>query len=373
MDKKSCKIVTFHTPINYGAVLQATALFSYVSRFFENTDIIDYDTKQLRKKYPLFRKDKGITALFWFAYDFFNLPSKIIKKARFRLFLKKYCKFTKKYKTFREIKESFFDSDYLITGSDQVFRPTRDFEERNVFYLDLKTNAKKVSYAASFGGIDVDKSNEKEISRYLTSFSYLSVREKSGLDSLNKIGFKGEVVLDPVFLISENEWEKMIQKKAKKNIDYILYYALIDNPIYHKYVECISLKLKKKVIVIGNLNFKPFKKCRYYKTCSPSNFLFLFKNARYVFTSSFHGVAFSLIFKKQFFSIEEDPILKNRANDLMDKLGIPYLSFYEILEKSKSEMLDYIDYQIVSRKLTDEITRSKKFLDTALEVNENGK
>lgn len=368
MTEKNCKIVTFHTPINYGAVLQATALFSYVSNFFEDTQIVDYDTKQLRKKYPLFRKSRGVIGCFWFAYDLFHLPSKLLKKVKFKLFLKKHCKFTEKYKTFQSIKESFFDSNYLITGSDQVFRPNRDFEERNIFYLDLKTNAKKVSYAASFGGIDVDKDNRKEIVKYLSSFSHISVREKSGLDTLNKIGFEGELVLDPVFLMNQEEWWDIIHKKSSKKNDYILYYALIDNPIYHKYVECLSLLLGKKVVVIGNLNFKPFKKCRYIRTCGPQDFISLFKGAKYVFTSSFHGVAFSLIFQKQFFSIEEDPVLKNRANDLMDKLDIPYLNFYEILEKCKSGALDYIDYSIVSYKLNDEITKSKKFLNGALGV-----
>ena len=372
MKKKSCKIVTFHTPINYGAVLQATALFSYVSGFYENTNIIDYDTKQLRKKYPFFRKSKGITGIFWFAYDFCNLPSKLIKKAKFKSFLKKHCKFTKKYRSFYSIKESFFDSDYLITGSDQVFRPTREFEERNIFYLDLKTNAKKISYAASFGGIDVDNSNIKEIAKYLSTFSCLSVREKSGLNTLNKIGFEGEIVLDPVFLLDKSRWTK-IASKSKRKETYILYYALIDNPIYHKYVECISLLLKMRVVVIGNLDFKPFKKCRYVKTCGPNEFLAFFENARYVFTSSFHGVAFSIIFQKQFFSIEEDLILKNRASNLMNKLGRPYLSFFEILEQCKSGTLDYIDYDIVSHRLNDEIAKSKEFLNEALGVKKNGK
>ena len=368
MVNKSCRLITFHTPVNYGAVLQATALFTYVSKSFTNTQIIDYDTKQLRKKYPLFRKSKGIVGCFWFVHDLCHLASSLTKKYKFRLFLKKHCKFTKKYKTFHSIKQSFFDCDFLITGSDQVFRPNRDFEERNIFYLDLNTNAKKLSYAASFGGVDVEKDNAEEIMGYLSSFSYVSVREKSGLDTLNKIGFSGELVIDPVFLLDKNEWKNSFSKKNIKKTNYILYYALIDNPTYHKYVECLSHLLRKQVIVIGSLNFKPFKRCKYVRACGPKTFISLVEGADYVFTSSFHGVAFSLIFGKQFFSIEEDPILKNRANDLMNKLGIPYLDFFEVLEKCKSGALNYIDYNAVYPKLNYEIIKSKKFLDEALEV-----
>ena len=366
MEEKSCRIVTFHTPINYGAVLQATALFSYVSNYHKNTQIIDYNTKQLRKKYPLFRRGSGFIGCMWFFFDFCHLPSKLFKKIKFRCFLKKHCVLTKKFKTFESIKDFFFDSNYLITGSDQVFRPTRDYEERNIFYLDLKTNAEKISYAASFGGIEVTKEREDEIIKYLSSFSKLSVREESGLKTLNRIGFNGELVLDPVFLLNQEEWTRIIEKQKPKKNNYILYYALIDNPIYHKYVECLSLLLKEKVIVIGNLNFKPFKKCQYIRSCGPKDFISLIENANYVFTSSFHGVAFSLIFKKQFFSVEEDPVLKNRANDLMVKLGIPYLNFYEILEKFKSGKPDYIDYNVVSHNLEQEISKSKMFLAKAI-------
>lgn len=88
MNKKSCRIITFHTPINYGALLQATALFTYVSKQFKDTLIIDYNTKQLRKKYPFFRKSTGIIRYFWFVYDFLFLPLKAIKTLKFKIFLK---------------------------------------------------------------------------------------------------------------------------------------------------------------------------------------------------------------------------------------------------------------------------------------------
>lgn len=239
--------------------------------------------------------------------------------------------------------------------------------------MDLKTNATKISYAASFGGIDIESCNKKEITDYLASFSSISVREKSGLTTLMKNGFSSELVLDPVFLLNKEQWEKSFCNKRLKGGDYILYYALIDNSVYHKYVECLSLLLHKKVIVIGNLNFKPFKKCRYIRTCGPAKFLSLVIGADYIFTSSFHGVAFSLIFEKQFFSIEEDIILKNRASDLMEKLGIPYLDFYEMLDKCKTGTLNYIDYDVVSGRLNEEIMKSKNFLNKSLGVIENGK
>lgn len=373
MKKNTCRIVTFHTPINFGAVLQATALFTYVSRYFRDTKIIDYDTKQLRKKYPLFRKEHGIIGCFWFIHDLCFLLLQVIKKRKFKRFLQKRCKFTKKYNTFYSIKNDFFYSDFIITGSDQVFRPTRDFEERNIFYLDIKTNATKISYAASFGGVGVDKDKEKEIKKYLSSFAYLSVRERSGLESLRKMCFEGQLVLDPVFLLSRKEWKKNSSKRFSNKHNYILYYALINNPTYHKYVEILASLLDKKVIVIGNLDFKPFKKCQYIRTCGPSEFITLINGADYVFTSSFHGVAFSIIFQKQFFSIEEDPILKNRANELMDTFEIPYLNFYEILEMCKLGKINYINYDIVSNKLNAEILKSKKFFNTAMELNEKWK
>ena len=372
MDGQRCGIITFHTPVNYGAVLQATALFSFVSKLFGKTEIVDYDTKELRQKYPFFRRSKGLLALFWFFYDLWFLPLKISKKRKFRRFLANHCIFSKKYKTYQSIKNSVLDYDVLLTGSDQVFRPNRDYQERNVFYLDLKTHGKKISYAASFGGVNPNEDVSEEIKRYLSDFAFLSVREKSGVDILRNLGFSGQLVLDPVFLLNKDEWKAVCSYEGWSEKNYILYYALIDNPTYHHYVERLASLLRKKVIVVGDINFKPFTKCRYIRNCGPAEFVRLVDGADYVFTSSFHGVAFSLIFEKQFFSIEEDTVLKDRAFCLMNELGVPYLSFYEVLELCKRGSMNYIDYGLISQKMTGEIQKSKQFLINATGVQQHG-
>ena len=368
--RKDCEIITFHTPINYGAVLQATALFSYVSSVYQNTVVIDFDTKTLRSKYPLIRKCKTISDCFLTAIDLFYLIPNLIKRLQFKKFLKQNIVFTKKYKTFESIKKEMFDTNFLITGSDQVFRPNREYKERNVFYLDLSTNAKKISYAASLGGVDsIDGELEKEICGYLSSFSSISIREKSGVNTLSRLGFSSTLVLDPVFLLNREQWENILKNNKKpKRKNYILYYALIDNPIYHKYVECLAKKLKKRVLVIGNIKFKPFKKCEFLRTCGPTDFLTLVNGADYVFTSSFHGIAFSIIFKKQFYSLEEDIVLKNRAEELMKILGIPYYGFSDFLSFFKTGITEYIDYDLVYSNLKKEISKSKSFLNEALGV-----
>lgn len=55
----------------------------------------------------------------------------------------------------------------------------------------------------------------------------------------------------------------------------------------------VTEKLEKELL------YKPYK-CRIIWTC---DFLFYLYNAEFVFTSSFHGCAFSAIFKKKFFAI----------------------------------------------------------------------
>ena len=66
------RLMTFHTPKNYGAVLQAYSLMSYLSRNGDDVKVIDYNTPALRAKYPIIPKGRGVKHL---AYNLIMLPT----------------------------------------------------------------------------------------------------------------------------------------------------------------------------------------------------------------------------------------------------------------------------------------------------------
>lgn len=362
--QKTCYMITFHTPINYGAILQATALYKCLTNSFNlNTKIINFKTKKLKSAYPIIHFPKSIQGLKRFMLDILNIGNEIKKRKKFKKFVSQNLSLTKLFSCANSLSAENLESDFLVTGSDQVFRPSRSIEERSVFYLSFNNRSKyKFSYAGSFGGVQIEPCDVNLLKGYLSSFNRISVREKSGLETIQNIGLSASLVLDPVFLLSKDEWSCLAEKRLKIKKRFILYYALIDNSVYHHYVNCISKVLKLPVIVVGPIKNMPFKVYKNLKSCGPSEFISLVEQSSYVITSSFHGIAFSLIFKKHFFSLEEDPVLKDRAEDLLKKIGIKYLSFKEFLELCKNNNQDYINYNIASSKLSEQISESKSFI-----------
>jgi len=96
-------------------------------------------------------------------------------------------------------------------------------------------------------------------------------------------------------------------------------------------------------------------------SAGPSEFLRLVKNAEYVFTSSFHGLAFSIIYEKQVFA----SFVKNagRARSLLSLLGIE-----DRLLPTKGPIptgCGNIDYSVVSKRL---MSTKEKSIDYLLQI-----
>ena len=110
-----------------------------------------------------------------------------------------------------------------------------------------------------------------------------------------------QTVLDPVFLLSKQEWEALANPVKLPKKGYIAVYALQDNEALHSaltYAETLGLPLifiNRKICGYNGIKIK---------TAGPQEFLYILANASYVITNSFHGFAFSLIFKRQVFVCE---------------------------------------------------------------------
>lgn len=78
-------------------------------------------------------------------------------------------------------------------------------------------------------------------------------------------------------------------------------------------------------------------------TASVFDFLYLFSNASYIITSSFHGTAFSLIFNKLFVSIVNGSNKDSRIKDLSEQLDV---NQYFCMEDFNMNIIDQqIDYE----------------------------
>ena len=299
---KRVAIITFQNAVNHGAVLQAFALQSFLSK--ENlVSILDYRCPSIDLAYypkkSRVQKLKGFIKKFVFPKYSHQVS---LKMKRFSSFKQKYLLLTKTYNS-TTISNANKDFEVFITGSDQVWNPEiTGFD--SAYFLNFVDKKTKISYAASFGSDELDYKSKLFIKEHLSNFDNISLREESGITLLNEI--TGEqtqtLVCDPVFLLSPEEWMSSLAISKKETKKYVLVYC-VQNPTY-----CIKFAVdyaKKKHLKVVYLNHdgtrKKQKGCLNNYDSGPREFLSFLLNAECVITTSFHAIAFSLIFNVPFF------------------------------------------------------------------------
>ena len=95
--------------------------------------------------------------------------------------------------------------------------------------------------------------------------------------------------------------------------------------------------------------------------CSPEEFLGWIKYADCIVTTSFHGTAFSIIFRKPFYCLKLGKG-DTRAVSLLQELGLEN----RMVEKTSSPDFQLIDYQKATMELTHLQKKSHQYLVSAL-------
>lgn len=324
-NKKRIGILTFHRAINYGAVLQAFALYTTLQDEYD-VEIIDYECKQILKNNNIesSRLKKFVKYILY--------PRLMVDKnkrvKKFNFFVNKRLTLSLEY---NESNIGLADSNYdaFIVGSDQVWNLRVTGNDMN-YFLKFTNDNKKYSYAASFGGSPRVFENKKDvINSALSSFQSLLVREADAMEYIKKEKISDDVKLtcDPVFLISRKEWvEKLKLKKEKQKRKYIFVYIVA--PDDYSMTFAMNLAKEKNLDVVVNQLYKG-KRAYINGTiprmdAGPIDFLQLIMNAECVVTTSFHAMAFSLIFNIDFYyELSSDSKNKNsRLVSLADKFGV---------------------------------------------------
>jgi len=356
-------ILTYHFASNSGAVLQAYALKNILTNLGHDVYIIDYVPEIMEKlkdkKYKILPNKKNlplmtkIRVVFRLIYNFFTIANRITE---YEKFLTNNLKLTRRV-TKKELSKLNFD--VYILGSDQIWNEeiTNGFEDAYFGGFADKNKAKIISYAASLGGNKVD--NEKKFERLLRKLDAISLREKTSVDFVKQYTDKEVVdVLDPTLLIAKKDWEKNLRldDNYKK---YVLFLSLRRNDNEESLNFAGKIAKKERLKVVRLVSFKSISK---YKMIinTPKTFLNLIKNSKYIVTDSFHGVVFSIIFRKEFFVIKREAEKLGKTNssfriqNLLDKL--------QIKGRIIGEEIQEINYDNVDKILAKEREKSIQYL-----------
>lgn len=364
-------IITMHKVINFGSALQAYALQKKVEDSGCEADIIDY-------KYPnAVHKDnhgfimKSINYLLHcIKCAVMGFPN-IRQALRYRKFWRDYFHLSPRhYNTEQDLKVNCPEYDIYMTGSDQVWN-SRFTKSDSSFLLEFVVNGKKkCSYSSSFAFDDIPDEYIYLFERNLPKYDKISVREESGVRLVKGIINKDvPVVCDPTLLLTDDEWSDFskgarIYTREPYVLAYILAYSFNPFPDVDYIVEEIQRKTGLKVIYLdaGRRDyFKP--NSIVVKDAGPKEFVSLFKNAKFVITSSFHGTVFSINFKKPFYSIIKEG---NPDSRIMSILRITGLESRGICANEKEVSSNNFDYAKAEDRLEKFRCYSIKYLEECL-------
>ena len=358
------KILTFIRAHNYGAYLQAFALSEHLQKNDNNVEFVDYRVKKIEDAYKPFNI-KGLTIKGIARYIRYFIP--INKK--YRTFNNEIKKFhlTKSVYTTEEIERLNSCTNAYITGSDQVWNKSIVGDLSDIYSLNFDSSkAKKISYAASVGDVNLIINNKDEYKNKLNNIDYISVREEDAKKELTKVLDRNvEVVIDPTLLLTRQDWDKYISNIDIEKQKYIFAYVVAPDEEYIKIANDLSNKTGLPIIHCGlrNPGYKNVLKTIYTK--SPFDFVAYIKNAEYVVATSFHATAFSIIYNKKFFIVPHKKT-GSRVTNLLKKLDVEGRT-YSSFEDFKNIDYDFeTDWKKVNRKLDDERLKSIEWLDKAL-------
>lgn len=295
-------ILTFHRANNLGAVLQASALLKYMQDNFGDCELIDfYPNNSIPVNNGIVHKILHVIK------QILTFPKsvKIERRAKsFEAYRKEYYKVSvQAYYGDEDIKNRQPFYDVLISGSDQILNTTLTGNSM-AFYLNFDNKAKKISYASSFGRDDITQDELNLVKSELPSFYGLSVREQSAGDIIKEAtGIDAALVVDPVFLLSADEWSFRCSDNTKLPEKYIFVYSMEVSENLEIALNQIKKEYNFPVIVVKGGGKSGKIEGKEDISCGPAEFLRYIRDAEIVITNSFHGTAFSIIFQKKFVCI----------------------------------------------------------------------
>ena len=307
---KKVGILTFHASHNYGSMLQAWALQTYLKGIGIEAEEINLRIDAQKDLYPnpmRFWGPKSI--LFRIKHPIRELQG-LTKWYKFESFLKKHIDTTlTEYHSWLEIQKDMpsLNYDAIICGGDQIWNTTCvDFSES--YYLPGNLlGIKKIAYSPSFGG-KMSRFNNPEVQKFikdnLSAFDFLSVRDDAGSIFLSDLlGKQVPAVADPTLLISVKDYTKIFCRNNTPKGDYIFYYS----PFYNKNAEAIAANLGKRMripVITTNGELQSNSYFIQMNSAGPIEFINYLKNAKFVCGYSYHLVVFSLLFHKDFAAID---------------------------------------------------------------------
>lgn len=328
---------------------QTTSLAAYKEKPFENGNHILWLKNKIAKAMCIFpdaaekRFGSGITR--W--RNFYNWNKRYIP--------------TRNFYEHRALPERLnAEYDLFFAGSDQIWNYRFPGTKYDDYFLKFAQDSKKAAICGSFGVEEIPDEWKQTYIDGLSAFAHISVREDAGAKIVKDlIGRDVPVLVDPVMLLSRDEWLK-VSKKPRVDISrpYILKYYLGDESEEEK----IDRWAKENGYAVYELLNDRIPELY---SAGPGEFISLIANAALVASDSFHCIAFSIIFRKPFVAYAR----QGSGNYMTSRLDT-LLGKFELQERWKHCLTpdQYLtcDYSSVDALMTAEQEKAAHYIRTVL-------
>lgn len=384
-------IVTYVKCDNYGAELQAFALQWKLNSLGYDAEVINLEKRNIdMKRNPDVIlgaikqrfKQEGVFAIVSIVRKFLETKKRITdedkykainenKHKLFESFFEKKVRHSQKYYSLDEISNATdLKYDVYIAGSDQIWNYIHT-DRLDVYFLMFanKFKAKKISYAASVSIYDIPKKWRAAYKTYFENIDVLSVRELHGAELVSKYSNKkAEVVLDPTFLLTKEDWVREVANDCGVEGDYLLIYTLSGSPHIRKMAHDIARRLNLKVVNIkSGYSDEPDDGTINVYEIGPAEWVGLWSKAKYVVTDSFHGTAFSINFNIPFTTlVNPNSMMNSRVLSILKIMNLESRIVYDTLKGDLKPNDIALDFTETNRILKQWKEKSMNFLLHAL-------
>ena len=288
---KNVGILNFqYSSHNYGAVLQAAALEFICRQLGHEALHLDYIARRkvtLRSSVGQVLKTLGLRKV--------PRANQVTNEEAFERFRHNFINRTKCIHSAKEFSEVAKAFDAVVVGSDQVWRPAFAKDTIAFFLGYVPSGVDRIAYAASFGTSIWEQADDialtAKIQRELRQFKAISCREESGVTICkNLFGVEAVHVLDPLLLVGEPFFEKVVSKSSFEPGAKLVYYKLDSTPDFREDLRNVGAALGNDAV---NIYFKDADFPCYREV---PDWLALIRNSEVVVTDSFHCICLALRF-----------------------------------------------------------------------------
>lgn len=323
-------ILTYHACINYGAVLQALALQQTLRGLGYDVQVLDvWISPSNHSLLGLFSVGARWPRLRTLLSTLLGCGrgSDSVRRIRTFRFLRKYLNRSPfHFFDWAEVPVQQLAVDCVVVGSDQVWNPTIS-NPRACLLEHAPEHLKAISYAASFGVVNLEGEWPAFFKKQLKRFSAISVRESQGVHIVENLGFQATHVLDPTQLLPAKTWRTLLNlpasPKQSRRPTLVCYFmtSFLADDFLEKLPALRNFARRMKCDVEVFLEFGAFalprglgelralfrQRLRYAwlskgikvrRAAGPWEFVEAIARATWVVTGSFHGMMFSSLFNK---------------------------------------------------------------------------